>query len=158
MRLVFIAQLDTVDITWTYVSAGIWTAAEPSIAVTSASLPILRSLWVWKQRKRSASRESDEPGEGASRGNNSFYSRKIGSVDSQNYPLNELPASHEPKYGTQTTIYAHNQRPIMPRDQIGENFADLPIMMPRDVVRPSAALQPPDPWPSPPPNRSELAA
>ena len=46
MRLVALAGVDESDVTWNYVPAAIWTAAEPSIAVVSACLPSLRPLFV----------------------------------------------------------------------------------------------------------------
>ncbi|KAL8767385.1 MAG: hypothetical protein Q9209_006075 [Squamulea sp. 1 TL-2023] len=46
VRLVLLAGVDESDITWNYVPAATWTAAEPSIAVVSACLPSLRPLFV----------------------------------------------------------------------------------------------------------------
>ncbi|KAL8782392.1 MAG: hypothetical protein Q9213_005433 [Squamulea squamosa] len=46
VRLVLLAGVDQSDITWNYVPAAIWSAAEPSIAVVSACLPSLRPLFV----------------------------------------------------------------------------------------------------------------
>ncbi|KAL8801103.1 MAG: hypothetical protein Q9182_004696 [Xanthomendoza sp. 2 TL-2023] len=46
VRLVVLAGVDESDITWSYVPAATWSAAEPSIAVVSACLPSLRPLFV----------------------------------------------------------------------------------------------------------------
>ncbi|KAL8948387.1 MAG: hypothetical protein Q9222_005428 [Ikaeria aurantiellina] len=46
VRLVVLANVDQSDITWNYVPAATWSAAEPSIAVVSACLPSLRPLFV----------------------------------------------------------------------------------------------------------------
>ncbi|KAI4277218.1 MAG: hypothetical protein LQ337_001932 [Flavoplaca oasis] len=46
VRLVILANVDQSDITWNYVPAAIWSAAEPSVAVVSACLPSLRPLFV----------------------------------------------------------------------------------------------------------------
>ncbi|KAL8816806.1 MAG: hypothetical protein Q9223_004248 [Gallowayella weberi] len=41
-----LAGVDESDITWNYVPAATWSAAEPSISVVSACLPSLRPLFV----------------------------------------------------------------------------------------------------------------
>ncbi|KAK4694299.1 hypothetical protein P7C71_g3261, partial [Lecanoromycetidae sp. Uapishka_2] len=46
IRLVKISQFRSPDVTYYYVDAIIWTAAEPSIAVVSACIPSLRPLFV----------------------------------------------------------------------------------------------------------------
>ncbi|KAI4276161.1 MAG: hypothetical protein L6R38_005729 [Xanthoria sp. 2 TBL-2021] len=46
VRLVILAGVDQSDITWNYVPAATWSAAEPSVAVVSACLPSLRPLFV----------------------------------------------------------------------------------------------------------------
>ncbi|KAI4248656.1 MAG: hypothetical protein L6R42_009207, partial [Xanthoria sp. 1 TBL-2021] len=46
VRLVVLAGVDQSDITWNYVPAATWSAAEPSVAVVSACLPSLRPLFV----------------------------------------------------------------------------------------------------------------
>ncbi|KAI4244101.1 MAG: hypothetical protein L6R40_003085 [Gallowayella cf. fulva] len=46
VRLVLLAGVDQSDITWNYVPAATWSAAEPSISVVSACLPSLRPLFV----------------------------------------------------------------------------------------------------------------
>ncbi|KAL8888010.1 MAG: hypothetical protein Q9205_002299 [Flavoplaca limonia] len=46
VRLVILANVDQADITWNYVPAATWSAAEPSVAVVSACLPSLRPLFV----------------------------------------------------------------------------------------------------------------
>ncbi|KAL8824702.1 MAG: hypothetical protein Q9170_008072 [Blastenia crenularia] len=58
IRLVVLSQVNTSDITWNYVPAACWSAAEPSIAVVSACLPSLRPLFVrliWHRPKPSSS-------------------------------------------------------------------------------------------------------
>ncbi|KAI4183026.1 MAG: hypothetical protein L6R41_005636 [Letrouitia leprolyta] len=55
IRLVVLSEVDKSDITWNYVPAACWTAAEPSIAVVSACLPSLRPLFVrliWRNTHR----------------------------------------------------------------------------------------------------------
>ncbi|KAL8687901.1 MAG: hypothetical protein Q9224_005020 [Gallowayella concinna] len=46
VRLVLLSGVDESDITWNYVPAATWSAAEPSISVVSACLPSLRPLFV----------------------------------------------------------------------------------------------------------------
>ncbi|KAL9100421.1 MAG: hypothetical protein Q9163_004203 [Psora crenata] len=45
VRLLVLCDLSNNDLTWYYVHPAIWSAAEPSIAVVSASLPSLRPLF-----------------------------------------------------------------------------------------------------------------
>ena len=46
VRLTILAGVDQSDVTWNYVPAATWSAAEPSVAVVSACLPSLRPLFV----------------------------------------------------------------------------------------------------------------
>ncbi|KAI4228432.1 MAG: hypothetical protein L6R36_001623 [Xanthoria steineri] len=46
VRLTVLAGVDQSDVTWNYVPAATWSAAEPSVAVVSACLPSLRPLFV----------------------------------------------------------------------------------------------------------------
>ena len=44
VRLIVLARLEAYDVTWNYVNAAIWSAAEPSMSVIAACLPSLRPL------------------------------------------------------------------------------------------------------------------
>ena len=46
VHIKILSNLHEEDVTWNYVDASIWSAAEPSIGVVSASLPSLRPLFV----------------------------------------------------------------------------------------------------------------
>ena len=56
VRLVVLSRLEAYDVTWNYVNAAIWSAAEPSMGVIAVCVPSLRPLiaLVWKGRHRSA--------------------------------------------------------------------------------------------------------
>ena len=143
VRLVFLARLEAFDITWTYVDAGIWTAVEPGVAVISASLPILRSLWIWNRRKRSARRATNEtvgdevkapsfqPSPGPSRPSPILQNHKR--MSSQQYPLNDLPAGAQHAWGNHTTIYSQGASGKSSGES-DDYYADLPIMAPTETV------------------------
>ena len=42
VRLIVLARLEAYDVTWNYVNAAVWSAAEPSMGVIAACLPSLR--------------------------------------------------------------------------------------------------------------------
>ncbi|KAL6720706.1 hypothetical protein ACLMJK_002631 [Lecanora helva] len=50
VRLIVLSRLSAYDVTWNYVNAAIWSAAEPSMSVIAACLPSLRPLaaLVWR--------------------------------------------------------------------------------------------------------------
>ena len=54
VRLVVLSRLEAYDVTWNYVNAAIWSAAEPSMGVIAACIPSLRPLFalVWKGSHR----------------------------------------------------------------------------------------------------------
>jgi hypothetical protein len=106
VRVAILGNLNLVDLTWNYVDAALWTSVEPAVAVVSASLPILRSLFIWRRKTSSlqkssvkASMASGHHGHNAAashhrRGGNESNGR-IGSFTSS-HPLNELSADNEP--------------------------------------------------------------
>ena len=54
IRLIVLSRLEAFDVTWNYVNAAIWSAAEPAMGVIAACLPSLRPLvaLVWKGSHR----------------------------------------------------------------------------------------------------------
>ena len=53
VHIKILSDLHEQDLTWNYVDASIWSAAEPSIGVVSASLPSLRPLFarlIWGRK------------------------------------------------------------------------------------------------------------
>lgn len=52
-----LSRLDSFDVTWNYVDAAIWSAAEPAMSVIAACLPSLRPLvaLIWKASHRGPS-------------------------------------------------------------------------------------------------------
>ena len=181
VRVVVMSQIAIVDITWEFVDAALWTAGEPSIAVTSASLPILRSLWIWNRRKRTDRYGAETPdsyaepkslggpggGGGGGRRSRTHGFRKQGSLESAKYPLNDLPAGVQQVFGNRVTIASNGQSRKLSDET--DAYADLPIMHPqgagmspyRPPQPPSHILRPEHAYPSQrssglPSNRSEL--
>ncbi|MCJ1307570.1 hypothetical protein MMC25_001217 [Agyrium rufum] len=110
IRVAILNELTEVDITWEFVSAGIWTCVEPCIAVVSACLPIMRSLWIRSRRVNSAQN-------GVKRSIKSIASvrsikpeqKDIGSFTSRSH-LNELSTEGELQWGNHVSIYATARR------------------------------------------------
>ena len=50
VRLVVLGRLENVDVTWNYVNAAIWSAAEPAMGVIAACIPAMRPLFalIWR--------------------------------------------------------------------------------------------------------------
>ncbi|KAF7868661.1 hypothetical protein EAF04_005191 [Stromatinia cepivora] len=44
LRIYFMLKMDAMDITWSYVGVGLWSAVEIDVAVISACLPTLRPV------------------------------------------------------------------------------------------------------------------
>jgi hypothetical protein len=149
VRVVVISRLAIVDITWEFVDAALWTAAEPSVAVTSASLPILRSLWIWNRRKKTDRYGADSPdsvdehkSDAELRRNMPF--RKQASQESQKYPLNDLPAGVQQVFGNRVTVASNGQSRKLSEET--DAPADLPIMHPQEASMAYRPTQQPHLW------------
>jgi hypothetical protein len=129
-----LSEITETDITWTFVDAGIWTSVEPAIAVVSACLPILRSLWVWKKKRSQAKSTntlktvSRSPRQSLKPFPRSQEKRRTGSFTSR-YPINELPAEMDNNWGTTTEIYSpmSHSRKSSKHDDHDISLHDLPI-------------------------------
>ena len=115
VRVVVLARTQTEDVTWEFVDAGVWTSVEPAIAVCSACLPILRSLWIWRRQKTSARRSE-------ARGTQKSHIESLKSFSKvpeksrpesygSRYPLNELPADNEIGWGSKKRTSGHSSKP-----------------------------------------------
>ena len=110
IRVIVLSQMVQVDITWTLVDGAIWTTVEPAVAVVSACLPIMRSLWIWNREKsearRSHAQDSTLPSQKKVGQNPTQTDRKQRrhSRNQHPLPLNELPADTEIGWGTKTDI------------------------------------------------------
>ena len=83
---------------------------EPAVAVVSACLPIMRSLWIWNREKSEARRSEGKRSQPKSATEHSKGSvrlvekpRRLQSPQGQ-CPLNELPGDVEPGWVTKTEI------------------------------------------------------
>lgn len=116
-RVVVLANVSLVDITWNFVDAGIWTSVEPSIAVVSACLPILRSLWIWNRRRTQAKStntmqtRSRSPMQSSNGKHYPFQTDRKIRNDSFTTPINELPADNDQQWGVHTDIYSSSSLP-----------------------------------------------
>lgn len=151
IRAVVLSQIEIVDVTWEFVNVALWTAAEPSIAVMSASLPILRSLWIWNRRKRSGRSGADSPASEKERPPPPAYQQsvlprsrsrhggpgrgvfgKAPSVESQKFPLTDLPVGAQHVYGNRVTVASYGRSRKLSDDT--DDFASLPIMHPQEAA------------------------
>ena len=97
-------------------AAGIWTSVEPCIAVVSACLPIMRSLWIRSRRPMSTAHRSAANHKRSiksvlsSRGPKSSEATKdVASFTSRSH-LNELSNEGELPWGNHVSIYATARR------------------------------------------------
>ena len=63
VRLVVLSRLEDYDVTWNYVNAAIWSAAEPSMGIIAACIPSLRPMvsLIWKGSHRGPTVISESP-------------------------------------------------------------------------------------------------
>ena len=148
IRVIVLANVSETDITWNFVDAGIWTSVEPAIAVVSACLPILRSLWVWYQKRSNSKRTKTLPSEEHSPSPNSGkqYTSKAGYVQprtekhsrygSDTTPINELPTEPDHQWSASADAYSplsnnpsrsQSTKKSRYRDQEDINMDELPI-------------------------------
>ena len=120
VRVVVLARTTIEDVTWEFVDSGIWTCVEPAIAVCSACLPILRSLWIWRRRRNTTRRSTAKGTQKSHIESLKSFSKgpeKKGRPESygSRYPLNELPADNEIGWGRKTKTYSatsgHSSKP-----------------------------------------------
>ena len=97
-------------------AAGIWTSVEPCIAVVSACLPIMRSLWIRSRRPTASVHRSGTNHKRSiksvisSRGpKSSEHGKDVASFTSRSH-LNELSAEGELPWGNHVSIYATARR------------------------------------------------
>ena len=133
VRVVVLARTQEVDVTWEFVDAGIWTSVEPAIAVCSACLPILRSLWIWKRQKNTTRRSTAKGTQRSHVESLKSFSKAShkGRPESygSRYPLNELPADNEIGWDNKAKNYSGASRHSSKRsDGVDEEIqmTDLP--------------------------------
>ena len=93
----------------TLVDGAIWTTVEPAIAVVSACLPILRSLWIWNREKSEARRSNVQNSHVQSRKEAGKGSIRLAEKphhvsEARRTPLGELPGDAEQAWVTKTEI------------------------------------------------------
>ncbi|KAL8784736.1 MAG: hypothetical protein Q9195_008918 [Heterodermia aff. obscurata] len=93
VRLVLLARYRGHDVTWDFLPASIWTAAEPSIAVVCACLPSLRPLFVrlFRIPQARVPRSTHEQDDYFSDSNKLASSWRNGSTIHHNRSFNRLP-------------------------------------------------------------------
>ena len=111
VRVVILSRIQDVDITWTLVDGAIWTGVEPAIAVISACLPIMRSLWIYKREKSEARRSSGKGPQVQSRreagkGSIRLTEQPHALEDARQTPLGELPGDADHAWGTKTDLHS----------------------------------------------------
>ena len=93
-----------------FVDAGVWTSVEPCIAVASACLPILRSLWIRSRLANTTVRSTRKSMKsGTSVRSSRPNDKDVGSFTSHSH-LNELSAENELPWGNHVSIYATHRR------------------------------------------------
>jgi nitric oxide reductase activation protein len=131
IRLIIIHQFEQVDITWTYVDAGIWTSVEPTIGVCSACLPILRALWVWRRPQSSVQRSAQKsprtvaepkPAQPVDRPRAEHVR---GSSSASRYPLNELSSESMMGWGKHVSLSSSGHERGSPSDASDIAMDDL---------------------------------
>ena len=139
------------DITWNLVDPAIWTSIEPSIAVVSACLPILRSLWIWGKRRahgRSAdtpSRPATQASIGRSYSTPKSYTPKNGkksSHDSLTKPINELSGESDNQWVTYSSTVPSRSQSNKKSEHGGEDIdlQDLSAHKEERLVEKSPAI------------------
>ena len=125
---------------------------EPSIAVVSACLPILRSLWVWRRRRsenqstNTLKTQPHSPIQSTRPYPGKIQKSRTGSFTSR-YPINELPADSEQSWGTHTTIYSPyspHSRKTSENDEGGINLTELPIQKLDSINQDKTRVMTPD--------------
>ena len=125
---------------------------EPSIAVVSACLPILRSLWVWRRRRtdnrstNTMKTRSRSPIQSTKPYPNKIQKSRTGSFTSR-YPINELPGDSEQSWGNHTTVYSPyspHSRKTSDQDESSIALADLPIQKQNSVIQDKKRARTPD--------------
>ena len=134
-RVAVLANVKLFDITWNFVDAGIWTSVEPSIAVVSACLPILRSLWIWNRKRTQAKStntmqtRSRSPMQSLNGKHYPFQADRKIPNDSFITPINELPADNDQQWGVHTDIYSSSSLPSRSQSNKKLGYEDSDIKL-----------------------------